>query len=192
MANTVTVAIDAADIAALAARIERSVDDVQVAATAAAHATAGWLKARVGDDLVAATGIAQTLFERRVRKYVKSGVDARGRVFVGLFRPEASLANFMNMDSPDVGTGALVRRADGAQAGKHFFKGAFVAKMPNGFVGIFRRNGKFGRNGKAGLERISVEHVDLPSAADLIARHELPAEVYFRREFDRRVGALLA
>lgn len=180
--NTVTVAIDSADIAELAARLSRSVDDIQLAASAAAHATADWLKPRIGDDLVAATGIAQTLFERRVRKYVKSGVDARGRVFVGLFRPEASASNLLN----------LTQEADGERGGKHFFKGAFVATMPNGFTGIFKRNTKFGRNGKASLERISVEHVDLPSAADLIARHELPAEVYFRREFDRRVSGLLA
>lgn len=180
--NTVSVGIDAAEVAALAARIERSVDDVQAIAGAAAHATAGWLQKRVGEDLFAATGIAQTLFTRRVRKYLKTGVDARGRVFVGLFRPEASAANLLT----------LSQEADGARGGKHFFKGAFVATMPNGFVGIFRRNGKFGRNGKSTLERIGVEHVDLPSAQDLIARHELPAELYFRREFDRRVKGVLA
>lgn len=181
-ANTVSVAIDAAEIDALAARISRSVDEVQAAATGAAHATADWLKRRVADDLFASTGIAQTLFARRVKKYLKTGVDSRGRVFVGLFRPEASATNLLT----------LAQEKDGARGGSHFFKGAFVATMPNGFVGIFRRNNKFGRNRKTTLERISVEHVDLPSAQDLIARHELPAEVYFRREFDRRVKGVFA
>lgn len=182
MANTVTIGIDGAEVAALAARIERSIEDVQGAATAAAHATAGWLQNRIGADLFARTGIAQSLFARRVRKYIRTGTDARGRVFVGLFRPEASATNLVT----------LAQEKDGARGGQHFFKGAFVATMPNGFVGIFRRNGKFGRNGRASLERISVEHVDLPSAQDLVARHELAAAVYFRREFDRRVQQVLA
>ena len=180
--QTLTVAIDSAELAELSARINRSLEVVQVAAAEAAHATAAWLQTRIGDDLFAQTGIAQVLFERRVRKYVRSGVDARGRVFVGLFRPEASLTNLQT----------LTQQADGARGGSYFFKGAFVATMPNGFVGIFRRNGKFGRNGRANLERISVEHVDLPSAQDLVAKHELPAAVYFRREFDRRVAGVLA
>lgn len=180
--NTVTVGIDASEIDALATRLQRDVDEVQAIATGAAHATADWLQKRIGADLFAATGVAQTLFARRVKKYLKTGVDSRGRVFVGLFRPEASLTNLLT----------LAQEKDGARGGSHFFKGAFVATMPNGFVGIFRRNGKFGRNGKSTLERISVEHVDLPSAQDLVARHELPAAVYFRREFDRRVKGVLA
>jgi len=182
VAQTVSVAIDKSEIDALAKRLGRAVEDIQGAATEAAHATATWLRQRVGADLFAQTGIAQTLFERRVKKYVRTGVDAGGRVFVGLFRPEASLSNLLT----------LSQEAEGARGGSHFFKGAFVATMPNGFVGIFRRNSKFGRRGNPRLERISVEHVDLPSAQDLIAKHEIPAYVYFRREFDRRLQGVLS
>lgn len=181
-AQTVTVGIDNAELAALAARIERTVDEVQAVAFAAAQDTATWLKKRVGDDLFAQTGIAQSLFERRVKKYVKTGVDGRGRVFVGLFKPEASLSNLLT----------LSQEREGARGGNYFFKGAFVATMPNGFVGIFRRNKKFGRRGNPKLERISVEHVDLPSAQDLIAKHEIPAYIHFRREFDRRLQGVLS
>jgi len=180
MAN-VTVAIDRAELDALAERLARTVDDLQLVAMGAAHATAAWLRGRVEDDLLDSTGLAQALFSRRIKKYVKTGVDGSGRVFVGLFRPEASLTNLLT----------LAQEKDGARGGSYFFKGAFVATMPNGFTGIFKRNGKFGRNGKSSLERISVEHVDLPSAQDLIRKHELPAELYFRREFDRRVKGIL-
>lgn len=178
---TVTVAIDNTEIDALATRLQRAAADIEAIALASARATADWLRGRVADDLLAQTGLAQALFARRVKQFVRTGVDAGGRVFVGLFRPEASLANLLT----------LSQGAEGAQGGSYFFKGAFVATMPNGFVGIFRRNGKFGRNGNPKSERISLEHVDLPSAQDLIARNEIPAQVFFRREFDRRLSGVL-
>lgn len=180
--NTVTVAMDNTEIAALSARLQRTESDIVAIALASARATADWLRSRIADDLLAQTGMAQALFTRRVKQFVRTGVDAGGRVFVGLFRPEASLTNLLT----------LSQGAEGAQGGSYFFKGAFVATMPNGFVGIFRRNGKFGRNGNPKSERISLQHVDLPSAQDLIAKHEIPAQVFFRRELDRRLTGVLA
>jgi len=179
--SVVNVIIDKTEIDALADRLQRTVDDIGQVAQQAAHATAVWLKDRIADALVADTGISQALFARRVKRYLKTGVDASGRVFVGLFRPEASASNL----------GTLSQGAAGASGGDYFFPGAFVATMPNGFVGIFRRNGRFGRRGNPKLERISVEHVDLPSAQSIIQSHELPANVYFRREFQRRLQGVI-
>jgi len=180
--SRVSIGIAPGEFAALADELQRDVESIRTAATAAALETANWLRDRVADDMAGETGIAQSLFLRRVKKYVRTGIDARGRVFVGLFRAEASESNF----------GTLTQGADGARAGKYSFPGSFVATMPNGFRGIFRRTGKFGRRGNPRLERIAVERVELPAAAQLIARHELPAEVYFRRAFDARLRGVLA
>ena len=179
--STVNISLDPAEVNALAQRLGRAVEDVQAAAQLSAHATAEWLRTRIVDDLVRETGLAQTVFARRVKNYVHTGVVGGGRVFVGLFRPEASRSNL----------GRLRQGKTGATGSKKFFKGAFVATMPSGFVGIFRRTGRFGRRGNQDLERIDVEHVDLPSAQAIIARHESPAIRYFRQDIERRLkGAL--
>lgn len=180
--SRVSIGIQPGEFAALADELGRDIESIRTVATAAALETANWLRDRVADEMAGETGIAQSLFLRRVKKYVRTGIDARGRVFVGLFRAEASASNF----------GTLTQDADGASAGKYRFPGSFVATMPNGFRGIFHRTGKFGRRGNPRLERIAVERVDLPAAAQLIARHELPAEVYFRRAFDARLAGVLA
>lgn len=180
MSDRIVVGIEPGETRALAESLNRAFDEVALAAQQAAHETAGWLAGQVRDDLATESGVAASVFLRRVKRYVRTGVDARGRVFVGLYRPEASEKNL----------GALTQQADGARAGRHVFPGAFVATMPNGFRGIFRRTGRFGRRGNPRLERIEVEKVDLPSPAELASRYELRAEVYFRRAFDQRVARL--
>lgn len=180
MTNRISIGIDRTEVEALADSLARDVDRVAEAATASAHETATWLSETVRDDLAAETGLASELFLRRVKRYVRTGVDARGRVFVGLYRPAASEALL----------GALTQTAEGAKGGRYSFPGAFVATMPGGFRGIFRRTGVFGRRGNPRLERIDVERVALPSAEALASRYALRAEVYFRKAFDRRVAAI--
>lgn len=180
--STVSVSLDPSEINALADRLGRTVEDVQAAAQQSSHATAEWLRDRIVKDMVDQTGVAQKVFARRVKRYVRVGVGASQRVFVGLFRPEASQSNL----------GRLTQGPTGARAGKHFFKGAFVATMPSGFVGIFRRSNRGGRRGDPDLKRIDVEHVDLPSAQSIIASHERPALDYFRRDLERRLQGALA
>ena len=180
--STVSVSLDPNEVNALAQRLGRAVEDVQAAAQLSSHATAEWLRARITADLVRETGVAQTVFARRVKRYVRVGVGAGQRVFVGLFRPEASQSNL----------GRLSQGPTGAKGGKHFFKGAFVATMPSGFVGIFRRSARGGRRGNQDLKRIDVEHVNLPSAQAIIARHESPAISYFRQDIERRLKGALA
>ena len=180
--STVSITLDPGEVSALANSLERTIDEVRSVAQQSSTATAEWLRDRITDDLAGQTGIAAELFKRRVKKYVSGRVGAGGRVFVGLFRLEASQTHL----------GQLTQEKDGARGGRHFFPGAFVATMPSGFVGIFKRTGKFGRNGNASLERIDVERVDLPSAQSIIRAHELPAQVYFLREFDRRLKGVIA
>lgn len=179
--STVSVSLDPSEINTLADQLGRTVEDVQAAAQQSSNATAEWLRDRIVKDLVVSTGVAQNVFERRVKRYVRARGSAQ-RVFVGLFRPEASQSNL----------GRLTQGPTGARAGKHFFKGAFVATMPSGFVGIFRRSNRGGRRGDPNLKRIDVEHVDLPSAQSIIATHERPAMDYFRRDLERRLQGALA
>lgn len=178
--SAVSVSLDPSEISALADQLGRTIDDVQAAAQQSSRATAEWLQGRIVKDLVDQTSVSQKVFARRVKRYVRVSGSAQ-RVFVGLFRPEASQSNL----------GRLTQGPTGARAGKHFFKGAFVATMPSGFVGIFRRSNRGGRRGDPDLKRIDVEHVDLPSAQSIITTHERPALDYFRRDLERRLrGAL--
>ena len=179
--SSVSVSLDPSEISALADQLGRTIDDVQAAAQLSSRATAEWLQARIVKGLVDQTGVSQKVFARRVKRYVRVSGSAQ-RVFVGLFRPEASQSNL----------GRLTQGPTGARAGKHFFKGAFVATMPSGFVGIFRRSNRGGRRGDPDLKRIDVEHVDLPSAQSIIATHERPALDYFRRDLERRLQGALA
>lgn len=184
--STVSVSLDPSEISALADQLGRTIDDVQAAAQQSSRATAEWLQARIVKDLVDQTDVSQKVFARRVKRYVRVSGSAQ-RVFVGLFRPEASQSNL----------GTLTQVPAGARAGKyffgkHFFKGAFVATMPSGFVGIFRRSNRGGRRGDPDLKRIDVEHVDLPSAQAIVASHERPALDYFRRDLERRLQGALA
>lgn len=179
--STVSVSLDPSEISALADQLGRTIEDVQAAAQQSSRATAEWLQGRIVKDLVDQTGVSQKVFARRVKRYVRVSGSAQ-RVFVGLFRPEASQSNL----------GRLTQGPTGARAGKHFFKGAFVATMPSGFVGIFRRSNRGGRRGDPDLKRIDVEHVDLPSAQAIVASHERPALDYFRRDLERRLQGALA
>lgn len=179
MTDRFVIGVDKAAVAEIAARLGREVDQIQRLGTQAAHETASFLRERVADDLLATTRLQRDLFTRRVKPYLRSGLDARGRVFVGLFRPTASASN----------VGVLTQTDGGVQAGDRFFRGAFVVTLKNGFTGAFRRTGKFGRRGNPKLERIDVERIDLPSADSLIAKHELAAEVHFRTTFDRLLKA---
>ena len=179
MTNRVSVGLDQAQVAAIADDLQRDLASVQAAAAGAALATADFLRRKIGEELQAETGLTDTFFARRLKRYLRTGTDARGRVWLGLFRPRASSTNL----------GALSQEEGGARGGRYFFPGAFIATMPNGFTGIFRRTGAFGRRGKGYLERIDTHFIDLPDAPTLAARYELSAEVFFRKAFEKRLAA---
>ena len=100
------------------------------ASVRALNKTALWLRTQATRQISSEKRLPQKLIRERLRVLKASKRDLKARV----------LANFMGIKAAKVGTPRQTRR--GAKVKSYEFQGAFVATMPGGHTGIFKRKGK--------------------------------------------------
>lgn len=114
--------------------ITQSVDASQAKITKATvralNKTALWVKEQTTKKLSKDTQIRKQLIRKRLWIIRATRNYMRALVRVGLYRMKSSKL------------GEMKQMAKGAKAGKHMFEGGFIAKMPTGHRGIFRRKGR--------------------------------------------------
>lgn len=183
LANRVSIGFSSAERDILAKALDTTADNVQIAARLAAINTTLWLRGVMVQSLAAATPAVQSFWERRVLSFLTTGNDLLyGRVFIGLYRPSATVKNFP--------LASMFQRGQGAYIGPSYFEGGFVATMPSGTTGIFHRTGGRTASGKQAIRLERFE--DLPGADALVAEWEEKAIVHFREEFDKALQEELA
>lgn len=103
-----------------------------------------WLAKGALKDIAASVGVAQKILDDRVRR-LDHGYNglAAGLVWFGLNPVAITKRRF----------GTLTQTPAGAKAGRLSFDGAFVARMPSGHIGAFRRRGR---------ARLPIDHESLP------------------------------
>jgi hypothetical protein len=109
--------------------IDANKANVELAAVRALNKTALWVKAQAIREISKEKQIQQKLIRKRLKVIKASKSSIRALVTVGLYRTRAARL------------GTMRQTKIGAKAGKHMFKGAFIATMPTGHKGIFRRKG---------------------------------------------------
>lgn len=128
----------------------------------------------LGGSIPRSEGVSVTGF-RRVR--VK-----RSRATVAKTRRSGIISGRLWLGGNSIAAkyGGKVRNVSGgARAGRHFFKGSFVATMGNGYTSIFKRDGK-----RLKEERIEIDHPHAESIRALHRRKSL-TEQYLREELDK-------
>lgn len=183
LSNRVEIGFSSAQRDALAAQFKATGESLESAARIAAINTTLWLRGVMVQGLAAATPAVKSFWERRVLAFLTTGTDfLYGRVFIGLYRPSATVKNFP--------IATMFQRGKGAYIGATYFEGGFIATMPSGTTGIFKRTG--GRT-STGKQAIRIERFeDLPGAEELVAEWEERAVARYREEFDKALQGELA
>lgn len=102
--------------------------DIFRAKRSAIATTTTWAKKRLQSEAIAKSGLPSRVFRQfRIRSKIYA---ERGVVWIGLNPVKA------------VYVGELSQDTGGAWAGKFYFKGGFIATMPSGHTGIFKRTNK--------------------------------------------------
>ena len=106
--------------------------DIERAMLRAINKTARWLRTRiareVATELNVKVGLARNSLQLRMAS--RHGLNAS----VGL-NPKASRIKAVDLGQPK-------QNKAGVRVGRHSFRGAFIATMPSGHTGVFRRKGK--------------------------------------------------
>ncbi|MFP3026036.1 phage tail protein [Wolbachia endosymbiont (group A) of Pogonocherus hispidulus] len=110
--------------------IEASQAKITRATVRALNKTALWTKEQATKELSKDTQIKRQLIRKRLWIIRATRNYQRALVRIGLYGVKSSKL------------GDMKQMAKGAKAGKHMFEGAFIAKMPTGHRGIFRRRGR--------------------------------------------------
>ena len=123
----------------------------------------------LGGRLPRGSGVQIGGFRRvRTRKTKAKGNTLRGTVWIGGNQIAAKYVG-----RPRDVTG-------GAQAGRHFFPGAFVATMKNGYTSVFKRS----QNGKIKEQTVEVKNLH-PEAQAAVRRHSATATKILKSELEK-------
>ncbi|MDA0910767.1 MAG: phage tail protein [Proteobacteria bacterium] len=115
------------DINQIIAAMRGTESQVQLAAMRALNKTALWVKSQSVKEISAQKKLKQKIIRDRLNVIKASTSSLKALVVASLYGIKASLLGNMRQTST------------GAKAGKMEFKGAFVATMPTGHRGIFKR-----------------------------------------------------
>ena len=129
------------DIDQIIASMRVTESQVQLAAMRALNKTALWLKSQSVKEISAQKKLQQKIIRERLKLIKASKSSLKALVVASLYGIKASLL------------GSMRQTAIGAKAGKSQFTGAFVATMPTGHRGIFKRKTK---------SRLPIREVVLP------------------------------
>lgn len=129
------------DIDQIIAAMRGTESQVQLAAMRALNKTALWLKSKSVKEISAQKKLQQKIIRDRLNVIKASTSSLKALVVASLYGIKASLIGNMRQTST------------GAKAGKSQFTGAFVATMPTGHRGIFKRKTK---------SRLPIREVVLP------------------------------
>ncbi len=123
------------DLVELEKQLLASVPQLNRAIDRALKKTARWLETHSKRELGLALQVPQRVFKARFFRHFSTKDGSRSvNVWFGLDSMRA-----IDLGNP--------RQTDmGVKVGKHFFSGAFIAKMQSGHVGIYRRSNEFKRN----------------------------------------------
>ena len=129
------------DIDQIIASMRGTESQVQLAAMRAINKTALWLKSQSVKEISTQKKLQQKIIRDRLNVIKASTSSLKALVVASLYGIKASLLSNMRQTST------------GAKAAKMEFKGAFVATMPTGHRGIFKRKG---------ASRLPIREVVLP------------------------------
>lgn len=133
-----------------------------------------WLKKRVVADVAGKSLLPRSALKNRFFTSAKKRKDfVYGALWIGLREIEAAYV------------GRLSQQKEGAKAGKHFFKGAFVARMPSGHRSVYRSTGKKTRTGRT---QIAPEYVDVDGADQSVDRHGNDLREYVMAVLERELN----
>ncbi|MBV0900043.1 MAG: phage tail protein [Wolbachia endosymbiont of Fragariocoptes setiger] len=110
--------------------IGRQKQKIKLAVIKALNKTALWLKSQAAKEISEEKRIKLNLIRKRLRIF-----KAKTRRLDVLIR-----ANLYDIRASAIGKIQKTRK--GTKAGKHQFMGAFMATMPRGYRGVFKREGK--------------------------------------------------
>ncbi|WP_410543331.1 phage tail protein [Wolbachia endosymbiont of Pentalonia nigronervosa] len=118
------------NISQITSNIDNYGSKVRLATTRALNKTALWVKAQAAKEISKEKQIKLNLIRKRLRifKAKTSRLDVLIR------------ANLYNIRASSLGK--MKQTRTGAKAGKHEFIGGFIAVMPRGYKGAFKREGK--------------------------------------------------
>jgi hypothetical protein len=142
---------------------------VELATIRALNKTVLWIKSQAIREISKEKQIQQKLIRKRLKVIKTNKSSIRALVTVGLYWIRAARL------------GSMRQMKTGAKAGKHEFKGAFIATMPRGYTGIFRRK----ESTALPIEEVSVD----PNAAIIVKKLindevEKVFEKFFQRELN--------
>lgn len=123
----------------------------------------------LGGTLPRGSGVQVGGFRRvRTKKQKAKGSNLRGTVWIGGNKIAAKYV------------GKPKNVPGGAQAGRHFFKGAFVATMNNGYTSVFKRS----QNGGIKEETVDVKNLH-PEAQRAVDKHSKGAKKILKSELEK-------
>ncbi|APR98663.1 phage tail protein [Wolbachia endosymbiont of Folsomia candida] len=144
---------------------------IRLAAVRALNKTALWLKSQAAKEISKEKQIKLTVIRKKLRI-----IKARASTLEVIVK-----ANFYNVKAHLLG--GMKQTKVGAKAGKHMFTNAFIATMPMGHRGIFKRKGR---------ASLPIQEVKLPlepEATKIIEElviHEV--EAVFKKFFQRELN----
>ena len=165
------------DIADTIQSLEATSSQLQRAAIRALNKTARWLRTRITKETAEAFNIKQSL----VRKTLVLVRAKRGSVQATV--GQAKRTGALNA----IYLGQARQQASGVRVARRHYDKAFIATMPRGFTGVFRR-----KPSSARLPIMPVQIVITGKMADVMERlAEQPAKQQFNKLFERELRFIL-
>ncbi|WP_341808891.1 phage tail protein [Wolbachia endosymbiont (group E) of Neria commutata] len=163
--------IKTSNVNQIVSSIDSQESKVRLAAVRALNKTALWLKSQAAKEISKEKQIKLTVMRKRLRI-----IKARASTLEVIIK-----ANLYDVKAHLLGN--IKQTSTGSKAGKHMFTNAFIATMPKGHRGIFKRKGK---------TALPIQEVKLPlepEASKIIKElviHEVEAvfEKFFQRELN--------
>jgi len=126
----ITLDFDKQDYANMVGALGIADERIHAAAYRTVYKTAKWVNTQFSRALSKETKVAAKFFKKRLRIYRDDPRALKAKVWMGLFKIRASM-----LGNPQ-------QTRAGVTVGRHRFPGSFVATMPSGHKGVFKRRGK--------------------------------------------------
>ena len=136
--------------------------------------TLTWLSTRLNREIAAKYDLPQRVFKVRSKKKFD---DDSGSLWIGL---NPLVARYI---------GALRQTKKGVSVRSHRFAGAFLAKMPNGHVGVFERGERTIKDGKVHypIKKVLVALNDGSEEDKLLKKYESESSKYYEKVFRQQL-----
>ncbi len=125
----ITVTVDAEELYSVQRTLNATNHQVASAGLRSVNKTLSWIQAHGRRAIAAENDVPLKTLRRRVFVRKASGSALRGSVWFGTAPIKAIYA------------GSPIKSIGGIKVRGHFFQGSFVARMPAGHLGIFKRRG---------------------------------------------------